>query len=199
MLNQSTLSASTSEFWFGRLGWQHVGVNLFALMLSLPATAQPLGQQETLLQHFVGRWVLQGHIAGDDVLHTVNAKWILGRQYLQFNESTRRGKVDYEATVLIGWDTETSRYACLWLDSTGGSGLTNGIIGYAERNEQELAFAFASGSSTFHTTFSYDRATDSWRWTMDSEKPDGSMKPFARLAMHRMHFPSNDRQSDSEP
>ena len=32
--------------------------------------------------------------------------------------------------MFIGWDAEHERYACLWLDSTGGGRLVNGIIGH---------------------------------------------------------------------
>lgn len=85
----------------------------------------------------------------------------------------------------FGWNAPSGRYVCLWLDSTGGSGLSNGILGYAEKSDDELAFVFAGDASRFHTTFSYDRANDTWSWTMDSEKQQGQFKPFARLTMKR--------------
>ena len=156
-----------------------------ALALSLAANAQEAGFQDKLLDRFTGRWTLTGTIAGDDVVHSIDARWVLGHQYLQFDESTERGEIDYEATVIIGWDAPSSRYVCLWLDSTGGSGLSNGILGYAERSEDELALIFAGETGRFHTTFSYDRANDKWYWTMDSEKEEGQFKPFARLTMKR--------------
>jgi hypothetical protein len=156
-----------------------------ALALTLPANAQEAGFQDKLLDRFTGRWTLTGTIAGDDVVHSVDARWVLGHQYLQFDERTEKGEIDYEATVIIGWDAPSGRYVCLWLDSTGGSGLSNGILGYAEKSEDELAFIFASDASRFHTTFSYDPASDTWSWTMDSEKQKGQFKPFARLTMKR--------------
>ena len=157
----------------------------FALALSIPVEAQDAGFQDKLLDRFTGRWTLTGTIAGDDVVHSIDARWVLGHQYLQFDESTDIGEIDYEATVIIGWDAPSGRYVCLWLDSTGGSGLSNGILGYAEKSEDELAFIFASDTSRFHTTFAYDRANDEWSWTMDSEKEGGLFKPFARLTMKR--------------
>jgi len=156
-----------------------------ALALSLQANAQEAGFQDDLLDRFNGHWLLSGTIAGDDVVHSIDARWVLGHQYLQFDESTEKGKIHYEATVIIGWDAPSSRYVCLWLDSTGGSGLSNGILGYAEKSEDELAFVFAGDVSRFHTTFSYDRANDTWYWTMDSEKEEGQFKQFARLTMRR--------------
>jgi hypothetical protein len=156
-----------------------------AFALSLPAIAQEAGFQDKLLDRFTGRWTLTGTIAGDDVVHSIDARWVLGHQYLQFDESTEIGEIDYEATVIIGWDAPSGRYVCLWLDSTGGSGLSNGILGYAEQSEDELAFIFTDDSGRFHTTFSYDRGNDTWSWTMDSEKESGEFTRFARLTMKR--------------
>src|SRR6056297_1399773 len=156
-----------------------------AMALSPPAIAQEAGFQDKLLDRFTGRWTLTGTIAGDNVVHSIDARWVLGHHYLQFDESTEIGEIDYEATVIIGWDAPSGRYVCLWLDSTGGSGLSNGILGYAGPSEDELAFVFSGDSSRFHTTFSYDRENDTWSWTMESEKEKGQFKPFARLKMKR--------------
>jgi hypothetical protein len=155
-----------------------------AVALSLSASAQESGFQDELLDRFTGNWVLSGEIAGDDVIHHVDARWVLGHQYFQFLETTEKGVIAYEATVFIGWDEPTGRYVCKWLDSTGGSGLANGILGYAEKSEDKFAFVFGDDAGRFHTTFSYDRANDAWSWTMDSEK-DGQFKVFARLTMRR--------------
>lgn len=155
------------------------------LALSLSAHAQETGFQDELLDKFTGSWILRGTIAGDDVVHSIEAQWVLGHHYLVFDESTELGEIDYEAKVIIGWDEPSDRYVCLWLDSTGGSGLSNGILGYAEKSEDKLAFIFAGETSRFHTTFSYDRSNDTWHWTMDSEKEEGRFKPFARLTMKR--------------
>jgi hypothetical protein len=145
------------------------------------------GFQDPLLDRFTGAWVLKGMIAGGDVVHDVTAEWVTGHQYLRFVELSREREEDgmrtYEAIVFIGWDAEHERYACLWLDSTGGSGLVNGIIGYAAPDGDRLAFLFDFDDETrFHTTFTYDRKRDVWEWRMDSER-DGSLQPFARVTM----------------
>jgi hypothetical protein len=148
------------------------------------------GFQDPLLDRFTGTWVLQGTMAGGDVVHDVTAEWITGHQYLRFVELSREREDDgtraYEAMVIIGWDAEQERYACLWLDSTGGSGLVNGIIGYAVRDGDRLAFRFEwpDDSTRFHTTFIYHRERDAWEWWMDSER-DGSTRAFARATMTR--------------
>ena len=147
------------------------------------------GFQDPLLDRLAGTWVLEGMMAGGDVVHDVVAEWVTGHQYLRFVELSREREADgtraYEAIVFIGSDAEQGGYACLWLDSTGGSGLVNGIIGYAPTGGDRLAFLFDFGDeSHFHTTFIYDRVRDVWELRMDSER-DGGLQPFARATMTR--------------
>ena len=44
------------------------------------------GFQDPLLDRFTGTWVLEGMIAGGDVVHDVTAEWVSGHQYLRFVE-----------------------------------------------------------------------------------------------------------------
>lgn len=174
---------------------------LVAALCAVPGCAAPAspwaelqhdttrGFQDPLLDRFAGTWVSEGMIAGGDVVHDVVAEWVTGHQYLRFVELSREREPDgtraYEAIVIIGWDAEHERYACLWLDSTGGTGLTNGVIGYAEPDDDRLAFLFeGDDGSRFHTTFTYDRDTDTWEVRMDAER-DGAFRSFARTAMTR--------------
>lgn len=164
-----------------------IGLIALCLMVTSSAAARPPGFQDSLLDHFAGEWVLEGMIAGGERIHDVVAGWVLGHQYLRFHEVSREldgtGEPEYEAIVFIGWDQPSGQYACLWLDSTGGGGLSAQAIGHAKRDGDELAFVFRIGEgSIFHTTFAYSRETDSWQWRMDEEK-DGQRQPFARATM----------------
>ena len=168
------------------------------LTLCIPAAiacAQPATFEDPLLDRFVGQWLLTGTIAGGEVNHDIDAAWVLGHQYLRFNELARErdefGLPAYEAIVTIGWDEPSGRYVCQWLDSTGGGGLIDGAYGYAEPAVDTLAFVFGIGQeSTWHTTFAYDRAADMWRWTMDGRTGD-QMRPFARNTMTRRTEPQS--------
>ncbi len=170
-----------------------IGIAVLCLLASFqepPQQPQQPGFQDDLLDHFVGTWTLQGFLAGGEKKHTVVAEWVLGHQYLRFHEVSSelddQGNLEYEAIVFIGWDEPSNRYACLWLDSTGGSAfVTPVVIGHAKRNGDALPFLFKIGDgSLFHTTFEYDRKSDSWKWRMDGER-DGELNPFARLTMTR--------------
>jgi hypothetical protein len=151
--------------------------------------AQQRGLQDPLLDQFAGTWVLRGTIAGKETTHDIDARWILGHEYLQFREVSREndstGAPAYEAQVTISWDEPSERYACLWLDNTGGGGLTGSAIGYAIGESGRIAFLFkGNDGSLFHTTFVRDRDTDSWRWLMDGDE-QGTLRPFARVTLRR--------------
>ena len=166
---------------------------LALLLLALPAAAaQPhLGQRGTLLDRFAGQWVLTGTIAGQQTTHDVTAEWVLDQHYLRFHELAREtdpvtGGPAYEAIVILGWDEPTEGLACLWLDSTGGGGLTNGVIGYAVPDDETLAWVFAGGDDegVIHNTWTYDRAADTWSWTIDIER-GGEQSNFAEVELRR--------------
>ena len=162
---------------------------LIGILYSSVVLSQQTTFQDSLLEHMVGKWVLQGTIAGKETTHDIVAEWVLGHQYMQFHETSREknavGQAEYEAIVFIGWDQPSSQYACLWLDVTGGGGLSAQAIGHAKPNGDEIAFLFkGSDGSTFHTTFVYDRSADTWRWLMDSEE-NGKLQPFARVMLRR--------------
>lgn len=166
------------------------GISLLVSLISLSASAQQSTFQDPLLDHFTGKWVLRGSIAGKETTHDIIAEWVLGHQYVQFHEVSREkdsssGQPMYEAIVFIGWDQPLHQYACYWLDATSGNGLSNPVIGHAKRNSDTVAFLFRfSDSSLFHTTFLYDRRSDTWQWLMDDEE-NGKMQPFARVKLTR--------------
>ena len=136
----------------------HIAV--WIMFCSFTACAQQTTFQDSLLEHMIGTWVLRGTIAGKETTHDIVAEWVLGHQYLQIHETSREkntaGAAEYEAIVYIGWDQPSSQCACLWLDVTGGGGLSGQAIGYAKRSNDDIAFLFQGGDGyLFHTTFAY--------------------------------------------
>jgi len=148
------------------------------------------GFQDFLLDHMTGQWVLQGTIAGKETTHDINADWVLNHEYIQLHETSRekdaQGRAAYAAIVFLGWDEKLKQYACLWLDTTDGSGLAaTNAVARGKRNGNEIAFLFngEDGSST-HTTFVYNPGPDTWQWIMDNDE-HGKLRPFARLTLKR--------------
>jgi hypothetical protein len=151
-----------------------------------PQTSKP---STDLLEHLIGRWSLEGAIAGKTTTHDVVASSVLNGQYVQLHEISRekdaKGRPAYEALVYLTWEQDRGEYSCLWLDTTSNSGLSNGIIGRAgpSGDELRLLFKYPDGT-TFHTTFAYARTANTWRWILDGEEK-GRLVPFARMTMRR--------------
>jgi hypothetical protein len=161
---------------------------LIALLLTsrLPAQSLP---PDSLFPRLAGHWVLRGTIARRETTHDVTFEWLLGHEYLQMHEVSRErsatGAPAYEAVVLFARDPQTGAYACLWLDNTGTSAFDPAGTGRGSVAGDSIPFLFIySSTDTFHTTFVYDRASDSWQWHMDNDSA-GVRRPFARGTLTR--------------
>jgi hypothetical protein len=146
-------------------------------------------RQGSLLDHMTGHWVARGEIAGQPTVHDVDVDWVLNREYLRLHEISREtsasGSPAYEAIVFVGWNAPAHEYTLLWLDTTSGAGLNSPVlIGCGKLSGNQVAFLFTSHQGNFHTTFAYDKSSDTWRWIMDGEE-NGKLSPFARLQLTR--------------
>jgi hypothetical protein len=115
---------------------------------------------------------------------------MLGREYVQMHEVSREraanGGPVYEAVVLFARDPHNGECACLWLDNTGVSAFEPQGIGRGTVAGDSIPFLFKyTDTDWFHTTFVYDRTTDSWQWHMDNDS-SGVRRPFARVTLTRV-------------
>ena len=160
-----------------------------AVLISFAALAQTATLQDPLLEHMIGKWVLQGAIAGKNTTHDIVSEWVLGHQYMRIQEVSRekdaKNQPAYEASILIGYDPKTSQYSCLWLDNTGPWDFTTQGIGHGKRSGDAIIFRFGlNDGSSIHTTFAYNKNADAWQWSIDNEA-GGKIKPFARITLTR--------------
>jgi len=160
-----------------------------ALVAASSAHAQSTGSIDPLLDHMIGRWVLRGQIAGRATTHDVTCRWVLGNEYVEMHERSRErtagGSPAYEAIVYIGRDPRSREYAVMWLDNTAYGAFAPAGVGHAHAAGDSIPFLFRySDTASFHTTFLYDRARDSWQWHMDNDE-SGTRKPFARVTLSR--------------
>ena len=144
---------------------------------------------DSLFDRLIGKWVLTGTIARQQTTHDVAFSWMLGREYVQMHEVSRekdaRGQPQYEAVVMFGRDPKTGEYACLWMDNTAAAAFDPGGTGRGRVAGDSIHFLFNySDTDRFHTTFLYDRKSDSWQWHMDNDS-SGVRKPFARVTLVR--------------
>ena len=165
-----------------------VGLSVVCLLAATGVHAQSL-PADSLFDRLIGHWVLRGTIAHQQTVHDVTFEWLLGREYVQMHETSREhsadGKPAYEAVVLFARDPHSGEYACLWLDNTGVSAFDPRGTGRGAVAGDSIPFLFRyTDTDRFHTTFVYDRTTDSWQWHMDNDS-SGVRRPFARVALTR--------------
>jgi hypothetical protein len=164
---------------------------------SFSASAQEPTRKDSLLDRLSGSWILQGTIAGHETTHDIESEWVLSHEYLRLHETSReknaQGQPAYEAIIFIEWDESSNEYKCLWLDSTGGGGLS-APIAQGKRGNDEIAFLFEDKNkdkdkvkdkdSGVHTTFVYGKGTGTWSWLIDNEY-GGKLTSFARVKLTR--------------
>ena len=160
---------------------------LFVLISPVTVKSQQISQPDSLLNKLAGKWVLTGTIEGQKTIHDVDAKRVLNGQYVQIKEVSRekdeKGNPLYDAVIYICWQEAKKQYFCLWLDNTSNEGISNQVIGRAKQNGDKIEMVFKfSDANQFHTTFIYDRETDTWQWLMDGDE-NGKLQPFARVRL----------------
>jgi hypothetical protein len=159
------------------------------LLASSSLGAQRTPPRDSLLDRLVGTWVLRGTIAGQPVVHDVSARWVLGKEYVELREVSRRrsanGGPDYEAIVYVGRDSTTGEYAALWMDNTAYGAFAPAGTGHGKAAGDSIAFLFVEpGANNFHNTFVYHRLANSWEWHLDNDDAKGR-RPFARVTLTR--------------
>jgi hypothetical protein len=163
---------------------------IISLCLAQTTFAQTLAMRGTPLDHLAGRWVMTGTIAGQEIVHDLEAEWVLGGHYLYFHEIARErdenGDPAYESRVYFGWDEASERLVCLWLDVTGGGGLVPDGFGYGQPDGDRIPFVWGEGTDMqIHNTFTYQHERDNWAWQIDNVR-DGESSNFARVMLHRL-------------
>lgn len=147
-------------------------------------------KSESLMDKMTGEWVMAGTIGNEQVTHDVYVDWILKRQYIRIHEVSREkdagGELAYEAWIHIAWDKENAEYVVMWLDNTGTTNFAAEAVGHGKPNGDRIPFVwkFADGSG-IHNTFAYDRASDTWSWTIDNVDKSEKPSPFARVTLKR--------------
>ena len=172
----------------------HAGRVLVAFAFTIVVAQTALAQDqatsapEALLDKMTGHWVMTGTIGKKPTTHDVDVDWVLKREYIRIHEVSRdqdaSGGIGYEAWIYLVWDAKTSEYAVMWLDNTAATNFAAEGIGHAKPDADRIPFIFkdADGSG-IHTTFAYDRVTETWSWTIDNVDKLGKASPFAKLTL----------------
>ena len=168
-----------------------VAIALTALTESAAlAQNQALSEPEALMGKMTGQWVLTGTIAKQQTTHDVNVDWVLKRQYIRVHEISRdkdsEGGIGYEAWIYLVWDAKNREYAIMWLDNTAATNFAPEGVGHAKPDGDRIPIVWkdADGGG-IHTTFAYDRAKDTWSWTIDNLDKSGRSSSFAKVTLTR--------------
>ncbi|HMH11916.1 MAG TPA: hypothetical protein VK578_02300 [Edaphobacter sp.] len=167
----------------------NLAVLALLVLVAFSTSAQQPTRKDPLLDRLAGSWILHGTIAGQQTTHDIESEWVLNHEYLRLHETSRetntQGQPAYEAIVFIEWEESSGEYRCLWLDSTGGGGLS-AEVAHGKRGNDEIAFSFGDKDkeSSVHTTFAYNKNTDTWSWLIDNENGD-KLTSFARVKLTR--------------
>ncbi|HEV8370774.1 MAG TPA: hypothetical protein VGQ39_22690 [Pyrinomonadaceae bacterium] len=163
---------------------------VFAFLIVPVALAQSRASSppEALLDKMTGHWVMTGTISRKPVTHDVDIDWVLNRRYIRIHEVSRGkdGGSGYEAWIYIVWDAKNGEYAVMWLDNTAATNFSPEGIGHAKPDGDRIPFIFNEADGTgIHTTFAYNRAKDTWSWSIDNVDKSRKSSSFARLTLTR--------------
>lgn len=148
-----------------------------------------VAEPASLLDKMLGKWVMTGTIAGQDVTHDVTVDRILNRQYIRIHEISREldadGEPAYEAWIHIAWDKEKAEYAVMWLDNTATTNFAEEGVGHGKPDGDKIPFVWkSSDGSGIHNTFAYNGKNDTWTWAIDNVDESQKRSQFARLTLN---------------
>lgn len=166
-----------------------LGAGLCLLLLTFGAARTVHAQtspaprlEDPFLQNLIGEWTIERKIRGTVVHNTLKAEWVLQHQFVQLHMKDTAQPSEYEALVLVGYDPSTKRYLAHWCDSFGGQ---YAGVGYGVLVNNAIDFFFNYADGPFHNTFTWNSATRSWRFLMESEGVDGIRQVFAEDTVRR--------------
>jgi len=143
--------------------------------------------QDSLLENMVGSWNLNGQIMHHDVIHSVDAQWVLNHQFLRIHEkatpAAKAVDLTYEALVMVGYDNASERYVAHWMDIYGGR--FSETLGFGKRSGNDIEFVFEYADGPFHTTFRWNADSHQWQWLMRGKNKDGQWFEFGDMTLAR--------------
>jgi hypothetical protein len=146
-------------------------------------TANAADTRPGLLKALDGTWVMSGDVMGRPATYNMVAGSALQGAFTELRMKDVQGPAKYEAAVFLGYDAGTQTVIAHWMDSTGAKGSIPHATGHIDGNTVQFTFPYQGGP--FRDTFTYNPATASWVFLLESGQPDGSWKRFARYSVER--------------
>lgn len=143
-----------------------------------PADARP-----ALLKALDGDWVMTGDVMGKPVRYNMAATPALNGTFTEMHMKDVQVPAKYEARVFIGYDQGSQAVIAHWMDSFGAKSSIPHATG--KMTDHTIEFTFPYASAPFRDTLSYQPESASWTLEIESAKPDGTWKHFARYEIRR--------------
>jgi hypothetical protein len=158
--------------------WSFVVIVSFALARVSAAQAAGAPPAAPLLEHLAGNWTMKGTVLGKPATYRLRAAWTLQHRFIELHmRDVAHTPPAYEARVFLGPDTLPGRVVAHWMDNTGAAFSVPPATGKAEGDSLTLDFPYPTG--TFHDSFRYDRASNSWTVRLDAADGKGGWRRFA--------------------
>jgi hypothetical protein len=136
-----------------------------------------------ILKALDGNWVMSGDVRGRPATYNMVAGPALNGAFTEMRMKDVQVPAKYESAVFLGYDAGTRTVIAHWMDSTGAKGSIPHATGHIDGNTVQFTFPYESGQ--FRDTFTYNPATSSWVFELESALPNGSWKHFARYTVER--------------
>ncbi|MGO4893550.1 DUF1579 family protein [Flavobacterium sp. W21_SRS_FM6] len=130
-----------------------------------------------------GDWVMSGDVMGKPVTYRMTAGPTLQGAFTEIHMNDVQVPSEYEARVIIGYDTKSETIFAHWMDSFGAKySIPHGT---GSVTDNSIQFTIPYGSSPFRDTFTYNPDTNTWLFVLEASQPDGTWKHFARYNVSR--------------
>lgn len=136
-----------------------------------------------LLRQLEGSWRMEGDVRGKPVTYKMVAEPALQGTFTAMRMQDVAVPAQYEAAVYIGYDEASKTVIAHWMDSFGPKSSIPHGAGHIDGNTIEFIVPYATGP--FRNTWRYDPVSRSWQFVLESSRPDGSWKHFARYEVRR--------------
>ena len=184
-------------------------IRLFALMVTLLMPLGALSQnqspdspyaalQDDLLDHFVGKWIVNGTTHRRPTSSTYQVDWVLNHQFLRIGQKSSENafgaNVPYESIMMVGYDATSGTYVLHLMNVRGGRDARG--IAFGRRTVNEISFAYydiapprvngaaptiANAAPRPGVRFTWEPDSKSWRLVFGSQNAEGEWQTVTDL------------------
>ena len=141
-----------------------LGLTSFALPAEDTGRGKPLS--DLLLDKLIGDWTVERKMAnGRTEKNAVHGEWVLHHKFVQLHYRDVATPPNYEALILIGYDSIGKRYICHWADNFGGDYSTDGF-GPRDEGSNAIEFKFVFHDGELTNRYAFDPKTNQWTSTI---------------------------------